>query len=154
MGVILYYFNTFSDFLGTQKFIFVRHCAYNFVIFSIENMLSYSEIGIKTLPLGLGRNALIGSGDGSQLGGPANLENFWRVTSYMNRITKLILSAYLPLDGNFISGIRLFKSWSLTRMYNVPLVTDLRLSNKLVYGKQRSKYDNGIVVGTLGSPKG
>jgi len=72
----------------------------------------------------------------------------------MNRITKWILSAYLPLDGNFISGSKLFKSWIPTRMYRVSLVTDLRLSNKLVYGKQRSKYDNGVVVGTLGSPKG
>jgi group II intron reverse transcriptase/maturase len=71
----------------------------------------------------------------------------------MNRITELILSAYLPLDGNFISGIRLFKSWLLTRTYKVPLVTDLRHSNQLVYGKQRSKYDNDVVVGTLGSPK-
>lgn len=117
-------------------------------------MLSYYEIGIKTLPPGLDRNVLVGSGDESQLRGPVNLENFWRVTSYMNRITKLILSAYLTLDGNFISGIKLFKSWIPTRMYRVPLVTDLRLSNKLVYGKQRSKYDNGVVVGTLGSPKG
>lgn len=117
-------------------------------------MLSYYETGIKTLPPGLDRNILVGSGDESQLRGPVNLENFWRVTSYMNRITKLILSAYLPLDSNFISGIRLFKSWIPTRMYRVSLVTDLRLSNKLVYGKQRSKYDNGVVVGTLGSPKG
>jgi group II intron reverse transcriptase/maturase len=39
-------------------------------------------------------------------------------------------------------------------MYRVPLVTDLRHSNKLIYGKQRSKYDNGVVVRTLGSSKG
>mmetsp|Transcript_26771 Transcript_26771/g.67145 ORF Transcript_26771/g.67145 Transcript_26771/m.67145 type:complete len:748 (-) Transcript_26771:2020-4263(-) len=116
-------------------------------------MLSYYETGIKTLPPGLGRNTLVGSGDESQLRGPVNLENFWRVTSYMNRITKLTLSACFPPDGNFISGIRLFKSWIPTCMYRVSLVTDLRLSNKLVYGKQRSKYDNGVNVGTLGSPK-
>ena len=66
-------------------------------------MLSYYEIGIKTLPPDLDRNILVGSGDESQMRGPVNLENFWRVTSYMNRITKLILFAYFPLDGNLIS---------------------------------------------------
>jgi len=116
-------------------------------------MLSYYETGIKTLPLDLNRNALVNSGDGSQMRGPVNLENFWQVTSYMNRITKLTLSACLPLDSNFTSGNRLFKSWIPTRIYRVSLVTDLRLSYQLVYGKQRSKYDNGVNVGTLGSPK-
>jgi hypothetical protein len=36
-------------------------------LFSIENMLSYYGIGIKTLSLGLDRNVLIGSGNESQI---------------------------------------------------------------------------------------
>ena len=115
-------------------------------------MLSY-YLCIKTRSPNSNGNFWIRSGNESQLRGPVNLENFWQVTTYMTRMTKLILSAYLPLDGNFITGNRLFKSWIPTRMYRVPLVTDLKHSIELVYGKQRSKYVHGGVLGTMGIPK-
>lgn len=116
-------------------------------------MLSY-YLCIKTLSPDSNGNFWIRSGNESQLRGPVNLENFWQVTTNMTRITKLILSAYLPLDGNSITGNRMSKSWIPTRMYRVSLVTDLRYSNQLIYGKQRSKFAHGGVLGTMGISKG
>jgi group II intron reverse transcriptase/maturase len=109
---------------------------------------------IKTYPPGTNGNVWIRSGDKSQLRGPIILKNFWRVTTNMARLTKLVLSAHLPLDINFTLGNKFLKLWIPTRTYRVPLTTNLGYSSELVYGKQRSKFVNGGVIGTMGNPKG
>ena len=116
------------------------------------NMLS-CYFCIKTYSPSTVGNDWIKSGNKSQLRGPINLENFWRVTTNKIRFTKLILFAYFPLDVNFTIGNKLIKSWFSTRMYREPLTTDLRHSNQLNYEKQRSKFVNYGISRTTGISK-
>ena len=115
-------------------------------------MLSYYYC-IKTLSTKVIGNTYFGSWNESRLRGPAILNKVRRVTVYMVRITKLILFAYLPLDSNPITGIGLFNSWLLTRMYRKPLITDLKLSPRLYYEEQRPKCTNGENLRTMGVSK-
>jgi group II intron reverse transcriptase/maturase len=122
------------------------------LIFFLKIMLNY-HVCIKTLSPGVCGNTYISSGNESHLRGLVNLKNSWQVTVYKARITKLILSAYLPLDGNFTASNKMSESWIPTRVYWNSLVIDLRCSNQLIYREQRPKYINDGSLGTMGSPK-
>lgn len=116
-------------------------------------MLSY-QICIKTLSPSIFRNELTRSGNESHLRGQVFLKNSWRVTVYMVRITKLILHAHLPLDTSSITCIGLFGLWFSTRTYRRPLITKSEPCYQQFYVKQRPKYTNGGILGTMGHPTG
>jgi hypothetical protein len=48
----------------------------------------------------------------------------------------------------------LFESWLSTRIYRESLITDSEHCHQQVYVKQRPKYINGGILGTMGHPKG
>jgi len=137
--------------LVTQKFTSVRHCAYYFVNRFLTIMLSY-YFCIKTLSPVNQRNAVNGSGNESRLRGPLSLKNSRRVTVYMARFTKLTLHTHLTLDLNSLNGKGLCRQWFFTRMYKKPLITCLGNCNRQTYVKQRPKYTNGGILGTMRHP--
>ena len=116
-------------------------------------MLSY-QFSIKTLFPNTFRNEFIRSGKESHLRGRIYLKNSWRVTMYKVRFTKLILHAHLPLDNNSITCNGLFGPWLFTRMYKKSLITGQERCHQQVYMKQRPKYINVGILGTMGHPKG
>jgi group II intron reverse transcriptase/maturase len=116
-------------------------------------MLSY-QFCIKTLFTSIFRNGFTRSGNESHLRGQVFLKNSWQVTVYKVRFTKLTLHAHLPLDINFITCNRFFESWLSTRMYRESLVTDSEHCYQQLYVKQRPKYTNDRILGTMGHPKG
>jgi len=116
-------------------------------------MLNY-HWGIKTLFLDINANVFIRSGEESHLRGRVNLENSWRVTVYKVRFTKLTLHAHLLQNINSITRNGLFRSWLLTRIYQESLVIDLEPCYQQCYVKQRPKYINDGILGTMGYPKG
>lgn len=71
-------------------------------------MLSYF-FSIKTLPGFDSGNSGELSWDESHLRGPVNPKNSWQVMLHKGWLTNAIRSADLLLDGNFITGIRLFE---------------------------------------------
>ena len=116
-------------------------------------MLSY-QFSIKTLFPNTLRNKFIRSGNESHLRGRVFLKNSWRVTMYKVRFTKLTLHAHLPLDINSITCNGLFGPWLSTRMYRESLVIGPERCHQQVYMKQRPKYINDGILGTMGHPKG
>ena len=116
-------------------------------------MLSY-YFCIKTLSPVTQRNAANGSGNESHLRGPICLKNSWRVTVYMARFTKLILHTHLTLDLDSIIGNGSCRQWFFTRMYKKPLITCLGNCYRQLYVKQRPKYTNGGILGTMRHPTG
>lgn len=116
-------------------------------------MLSY-QFCIKTLFPGTLRNKRVGSGNESRLRGQVFLKNSRQVTVYKVRFTKLTLHAHLPLDLNSRTFNGLCRSWSSTRMYRGPLITDQEPCHRQFYVEQRPKYTNGGILGTAGHPKG
>lgn len=115
-------------------------------------MLSY-QFSIKTLFPGIIRNDYIRSGNESHLRGRVFLKNSWRVTMYKVRFTKLILYVYLPLDTNSITCNGLVGSWFSSRMLRESRITDPGHCSQQIYVKQRPKYINGGILGTMGHPK-
>lgn len=120
-------------------------------IFTI--MLSY-YFCIKTLSPANRINTVNGSGNESHLRGPICLKNSWRVTVYMARFTKLILHTHLKLDLDSIIGNGSCRQWFFTRMYKKPIITCLGNCYRQAYVKQRPKYTNGGILGTMRHPKG
>lgn len=116
-------------------------------------MLSYFFC-IKTLSSVNQRNAVNGSGNESRLRGSINLKNSWRVTVYMARLTKLILYTHLTLDLDSIIDNGSCRQWFFTRMYKKPQITYLGNCNQQSYVKQRPKYTNGGILGTMRHPTG
>jgi group II intron reverse transcriptase/maturase len=116
-------------------------------------MLSY-YFCIKTLSPVNQRNEINGSGNESHLRGPICLKNSWRVTVYMARFTKLILHIHLTLDLGSIIGNGSCRQWFFTSMYKKPLITCLGNCFQQAYVKQRPKYTNGGILGTMRHPKG
>ena len=113
-------------------------------------MFSYS-FALKHNPLFLVEIVKGRSGVESRVREPVNLEKLWQVKIDMTSLTKLILPAYLPLDNNLITGIRLFGAWISTRMYRDSRITATRCSNQLLW-EQRSKSISGVLE-TMGTPK-
>jgi len=116
-------------------------------------MLSYFFC-IKTLSPVNQRNAVNGSGNESHLRKSISLKNSWRVTVYMARFTKLILHTHLTLDFDSIIGNGSCRQWFFTRMYKNPQITCLGNCNRQSYVKQRPKYTNGGILGTMRHPTG
>lgn len=116
-------------------------------------MLSYYSC-IKTLFSVIQRNAVNGSRNESHLRGPICLKNSWRVTVYMARFTKLILHTHLTLDLDSITGNGSCRLWFFIRMYKKPLITCLGNCYWQPYVKQRPKYTNGGILGTMRHPMG
>jgi len=114
-------------------------------------MLSY-YFCIKTLSPVNQRNAVNGSGNESRLRGPISLKNSRRVTVYMARFTKLILHTHLTLDLDSLIGNGSCRQWFFTRMYKKPLITCLGNCYRQTYVKQRPKYTNGGILGTMRHP--
>ena len=116
-------------------------------------MLSY-YFCIKTLSPVIQRNAANGSENESHLREPICLKNSWRVTVYMARFTKLILHTHLTLDFDSIIGNGSCRQWFFIRIYKKPLITCLGNCYRQPYVKQRPKYTNGGILGTMRHPKG
>jgi len=116
-------------------------------------MLSY-YFCIKTLFPVNRRNLVNRSGNESHLKGPICLKNSWRVTVYTARFTKLKLHTHLKLDLDSIIGNGSCRQWFFTRMYKKPLITCLGNCYCQFYVKQRPKYINGGILGTMRHPKG
>jgi hypothetical protein len=114
-------------------------------------MLSY-YFCIKTLSPVNQRNAVNGSGNESRLRGPISLKNSWRVTVYTARFTKLILHTHLALDLDLIIGSGSCRQWFFTSMYKKSIITCLGNCNRQTYVKQRPKYTNGGILGTMRHP--
>lgn len=111
-------------------------------------MLSY-YFCIKTLSPVNQRNAVSGSENESHLRGPISLKNSWRVTVFMAKFTKLILHTYFTLDLDSIIGTGSCRQWFFIRMYKKPLVTCLGNCYGQPCVKQRPKYTNGGILGTM-----
>nr|UDP55420.1 putatuve reverse trannscriptase orf679 [Schizostauron trachyderma] len=116
-------------------------------------MLSY-YFCIKTLSPVIQRNAVNGSGNESHLRGSICLKNSWRVTVYMARFTKLILHTHLTLDLDFTIDKGSCRQWFFTSMYKKSLITCLGNCYQQPYVKQRPKYTNGGILGTMRHPTG
>jgi len=114
-------------------------------------MLSY-YFCIKTLSPVNQRNAVNGSGNESRLRGPISLKNSWRVTVYTARFTKLILHTHLALDLDLTIGSGSCRQWFFTSMYKKSIITCLGNCNRQTYVKQRPKYTNGGILGTMRHP--
>ena len=129
----------------------MRHSLIISLIDFFTVMLSY-YFCIKTLSPVIQRNSVNGSGNESHLRGPIRLKNSWRVTVYMARFTKLILHTHLTLDLDSIIDNGSCSQWFFTSMYKKPLITCLGNCYRQPYVKQRPKYTNGGILGTMRHP--
>lgn len=95
------------------------------------------------------------SGNKSRMREPVNPEKSWRATTVMIRFTKLIRDRGLTLGiKRNITGNGLLSTWVLSRMYKDSRVSVERNFHRKIIISQRSKAVHGVIIGTMGNPKG
>jgi len=95
------------------------------------------------------------SGNKSLMREPVNPEKSWRATTVMIRFTKLIRDRGLTLGSKCnITGNGLFSIWVRFRMYMDSRINIERNSHREIFISQRSKAVHGVIIGTMGNPKG
>lgn len=95
------------------------------------------------------------SGNKSLMREPVNPEKSWRATTVMIRFTKLIRDRGLTLGSKCnITGNGLFSIWVRFRIYMDSRINIERNSHREIFISQRSKAVHGVIIGTMGNPKG
>ena len=126
--------------------------AYNYVTMTSRLICS---IGLKAFSLISTGNGTNKSGNKSRMREPVNPEKSWQATSAMIRFTKLIRDRGLTQGSKCnITGNGLFSIWVLSRMYKDPRINIERNFHREIMMSQRSKAVHGVIIGTMGNPKG
>lgn len=95
------------------------------------------------------------SGNKSQMREPVNPKKSWRATTAMIRFTKLIRDRGPTLGSKCnITGNDLFSIWVRFRMYMDSRINIERNSPREIVISQQSKAVHGVIIGTMGNPKG
>lgn len=126
-----------------------------FITLAIKIARLIYPFGLKALSPIYNGNILGRSGKKSQLREPVNLDKVWRVTITRIRFTKLTRDIGFTLSGGRnITGKGPSLIWVPSSMYGFPRINIRRFCNMAINKiSQRSKVINGVVMGTMGSPK-
>lgn len=116
--------------------------------------LIYS-ICLKAFSLTIIGNGTSKSGNKSLMREPVNPEKSWRATTATIRFTKLIRYRGLTLGNKCnITGNDLFSIWVYFSIYMNSRINIERNPPRGIIISQRSKAVHGVIIGTMGNPKG